>query len=203
MNIMSKTDLTKAREMVRLFSRRFQMLFLDLNCSITDLEILTRMLVSNLDNSQFTNLKKYVVFILQDERKVKDVLDYSYDKDEIKFPIDDDLNTYYDKVYNKFKKFKNSSYYPYMAYAGALTGIKELDDYTNISMNLCLCLFTEDQLKKDKEKNDKKILELLEKTNSINKEKAKKYSDSTLLSNTAVQSATVATQIASLGSFSK
>ena len=200
---MSKTDLTKAREMVRLFSRRFQMLFLDLNFSITDLEILTRMLVSNLDNSQFTNLKKYVVFILQDERKVKDVLDYSYDKDEIKFPIDDDLNAYYDKVYNKFKKFKNSSYYPYMAYAGALTGIKELDDYTNISMNLCFWLFSEEQLKKDKEKKDKETLELLEKASFINKEKDKKYSDNTSLSNTAVQSATEATRIANLIYFSK
>lgn len=168
---MSKSDLTKAREMINYFSKWYFTLYKFRNYTTVDIEILMRMLISNLDGSPLTKLKRYVTFILQDDVKTKDVLTYYAKTDLISNPVDGDVISYFDQIYSKFCTFKESSYYPVMQNASDLTGIKELDEYVNIAMYLCLNVLSEEDIKKDKEKREKKYLESQKKINKVEENK--------------------------------
>lgn len=120
---MSMKDLTKARRMVNYFARQYWYSYNIDGYSTIDLEILMRMLIANLDKSSLSKLKQYVTFILSDEVKTKDVLTYYKGTNEISNPTDDDIKSYFNEVYSKFKTFKESSYYPVMLNAGALSGM--------------------------------------------------------------------------------
>lgn len=157
---MSKSDLTRAREMVNYFSKWYFTLYKFRNYTTVDIEILMRMLISNLDRSPLAKLKRYVTFILYDEAKTKDVLTYYANTDLISNPADDDIKSYFNQIYSKFCTFKESSYYPVMQNASDLTGVKELDEYVNIAMYLCLNVLSIEEIKRDKEKLEKKYLEL-------------------------------------------
>ncbi len=189
---MSMKDLTKARRMVNFFSREYWMLFKFKSYSTIDLEILMRMLIANLDKSSLSKLKQYVTFILFDEVKTKDVLTYYAGTDEISNPTDSDIKAYFNEVYSKFETLKESSYYPVMLNSGALSGIKELDEYVNIAMYLCLNVLTEEEIKKDKEKVEKKYSESLKRTNNIkkNENNSMNYVDDSA-SNVAINAATL------------
>lgn len=168
---MSKSDLTRAREMVRYFSRQYCLLYKIDGYTTVDLEILMRMLIANLDKSSLSKLKRYVTFILHDDVKTKDVLTYYANADLISNPIDDDIKSYFDQIYSKFCTFKESSYYPVMQNASDLTGVKELDEYVNIAMYLCLNVLSIEEIKRDKEKLEKKYLESQTKINNTKENK--------------------------------
>lgn len=189
---MSKSDLTKAREMVNYFSRQYWLSYKVDGYTTVDLEILMRMLIANLDKSSLSKLKRYVTFILQDDVKTKDVLTYYASVSKTSNPTDDDIKSYFNEVFSKFKTFKQSSYYPVMLNASDLTGVKELDEYVNIAMYLCLNVLTEEEIKKDKEKVEKKYSESLKRTNNIkkNENNSVNYVDDSA-SNVAINAATL------------
>ncbi len=186
---MSMKDLTKARRMVNYFAREYLILFKFERYSTIDLEILMRMLIANLDKSALNKLKQYVTFILSDEVKTKDVLTYYAGTNEISNPTDEDIKSYFYEVYSKFKTFRQSSYYPVMIKASDLSGIKELDEYVNIAMYLCLNLLTDDDIKRDKEKIKQRCSKSLEKTNIIEENESKFVDDS--FDNVAINAATL------------
>lgn len=168
---MSKSDLTKAREMVNYFSRQYWLSYKVDGYTTVDLEILMRMLIANLDKSSLSKLKRYVTFILQDDVKTKDVLTYYASVSKTSNPTDDDIKSYFNEVFSKFKTFKQSSYYPVMQNASDLTGVKELDEYVNIAMYLCLNVLSIEEIKRDKEKLEKKYLESQTKINNTKENK--------------------------------
>lgn len=58
-----------------------------------------------------------------------------------------------------------------MQNASDLTGVKELDEYVNIAMYLCLNVLSIEEIKRDKEKLEKKYLESQTKINNTKENK--------------------------------